>query len=352
MEPMHRLGVAFVLAVAIAGIAAPASDPITQAASRLVEGLPAHRLAEARFAFDDEEREDVRYAPFLLDGVEQGELSDADARRVDELLAASLSARGFEIVRSIRLLEEAVRHKEEQRFGWLYLWGGSRDPGRYFLALFGEPRDDAPWAYRYDGHHVSLNVTLVPGHVPSTSPLFLGAEPRRVPEGSPHAGLRVLGEEEDLARALWASLDATQRARAGLSYRDDRGHMLGQVRRVEPDDPVGLPRGEMDPHQRALLDALVERFAGHWREDIAVARRGEIERSGRDAIHFSWTEADTPEGAFYVRIQGPTLLIEIDNTSDADHVHAVWHGYGTDFGDDLLASHYRREHGVALARLR
>ena len=78
-----------------------------------------------------------------------------------------------------------------------------RDPGRYFVALFGTPSPDAPWGFRYEGHHLSLNLTLAPGAVPASTPLFLGAEPRIVPEGSPEAGARVLGEEEDAARALW-----------------------------------------------------------------------------------------------------------------------------------------------------
>ena len=51
-----------------------------------------------------------------------------------------------------------------------------------------------------------------------------------------------------------------------------------------------------------------------------------------------------PPGAFYFRLQGPRTLIEVDNTTDGDHVHAVWHDSEGDFGDDLLAAHLPREH--------
>ena len=53
-------------------------------------------------------------------------------------------------------------------------------------------------------------------------------------------------------------------------------------------------------------------------------------------------------GAFYWRLSGPRTLIEMDNTTDGDHVHAVWHDARNDFGDDLLAAHYRTSHHLAL----
>jgi hypothetical protein len=51
-----------------------------------------------------------------------------------------------------------------------------------------------------------------------------------------------------------------------------------------------------------------------------------------------------------MRVSGPGLLIEIDNTEGGDHVHAVWHRPGADFGDDLLARHLRTAHGVTMVR--
>ena len=110
----------------------------------------------------------------------------------------------------------------------------------------------------------------------------------------------------------------------------------------------------MDEGARALLDALVERFVGVFDESTAAARRAEIEEAGRDALHFGFAlapaEAGEPRDAFYARVQGPRTLIEIDNTSDGDHVHAVWHDVHGDFGDDLLAAHWRRDHGIVIGQ--
>ncbi len=75
-------------------------------------------------------------------------------------------------------------------------------------------------------------------------------------------------------------------------------------------------------------------------------RRAEL-AAERDALHFAHVESDDPENAFYTRSQGPVTLIEIDNTEDGDHVHAVWDSSAGDFGDDLLARHWRSGHAYA-----
>jgi len=334
------------------GAGEPLEARLAAAAQRLLASLPAEARAQARFAFGDEEREDVRYAPLLLDGARHGELAPEAASRVDELLAVSLSPSGLEKVRRIRALEVAVARKDSRRaFGLGRLVAGFRDPGRYFVAVFGEPDAASPWGYRYEGHHISLNVTVAPGGVAAVTPLFLGAEPRIVPDAGPEAGVQALREEEDLARALYAALPDELRERATLPYAGDREHMLGQVRRVALGEAGGVARGELPPPAQAKLDALVEVFLANFPESVAAARRAEIDAAGRDALRFAWADAPDPPGAFYWRLQGPRTLIEVDNTTDGDHVHAVWHDAAGDFGDDLLAAHYGADHGVDLAAL-
>jgi Protein of unknown function (DUF3500) len=321
---------------------------LTTTAAELRRTLPEDLRAEALYPFEDDEREDIRFAPLLLEGVRHDALPDEAASLAEQLLALSLSPRGLEKTRQIRRNELVVA--KEDAAGWVprFLVERIRDPGRYFVALFGEPADATPWAFRYEGHHLSLNVTVKPGAVPATTPLFLGAQPRVVAAGEPDAGAAVLGEEEAAARALLAALPAALRARATLPYQDDRGLMLGQLRRVALGAGAGVTRGEAPPEAQAHFDRLVEGFTDLFAPEIAAARRAEIDAAGRDALGFAWAEAVEPPGAFYFRLQGPRTLIELDNTTDGDHVHAVWHDVTGDFGDDLLAAHYRREHGLAL----
>jgi hypothetical protein len=341
-----RRACALALSAGVLLAAAARAEPTTEldaAATRLLEALPPEAREALRFPFDSGERGEIRFAPFGLDGLQMGDLDPAQAARVEELLAAGLSASGLEKVRSIRALEEAVRRKDAGSWlGWTRTW--MRDPGRYFLALFGEPGRGAPWGLRFEGHHLSLHLTAAPGRIPASTPLFLGAEPRSVPEGSPGAGVRALGQEEDAARALYHSLDA----RATLPYAAGRELLLGDERSPERPEPVGMARAEMRADQRAALDALLDLYLDNFAAPIAAARRAEIDAAGRDAIRFAWAEADEPPHAFYYRIQGATFLIEVDNTTDGDHLHAVWRDFRGDWGADLLALHYERAHGLAL----
>ncbi len=322
------------------------------AAARLLEALPAGAREDAAFPFDDDEREDIRFAPLLLEGARHGELPDAAASLTEELLALSLGPRGMAKVKQIRLNERAVAAKDAARWMPGFVVRRMRDPGRYFVALFGAPSSATPWGYRYEGHHLSLNLTLAPGVTPASTPLFLGAEPRVVPAGSPEAGARVLGEEEDAARALVAALPPELRARATLAYVDDRGLMLGQLRRVTLGAATGVARGEAPPAAQAQFDALIELFVGNFAAPMAAARSREIDAAGRDALRFAFADASEPPGACYFRLQGPRTLIELDNTTDGDHVHAVWHDNQDDFGADLLALHLRDAHGLALGGVR
>ncbi|MGH7288390.1 MAG: DUF3500 domain-containing protein, partial [Myxococcota bacterium] len=189
----------FATALLLTAVAARAQeDPLATrlagVAARLLEALPEDAREDAAFPFDDDEREDIRFAPLLLEGARHGELPDAAASLTEELLVVSLGPRGMAKVKQIRLNERAVAAKDETRW-WVpgFVVRGMRDPGRYFVALFGAPSPGTPWGYRYEGHHLSLNLTLAPGRAPASTPLFLGAEPRVVPEGSPEAGARVLG---------------------------------------------------------------------------------------------------------------------------------------------------------------
>jgi hypothetical protein len=329
-----------VLALRVA-LAAEAPD-LAAAARNFIEALTAEEREQAIWPFSAAERRDVHYAPVGIDGLQHGKLTDSAYAKAEDVLRSALSPAGHEKVAAIRLLERDVRERETR----LLRPFGLRDPGRYFWAFFGEPSRPMPWAFRYEGHHVSIHVTTIPGKPLASTPLFLGAQPRVAPAGSPSAGVAALAEEERLARALYASLDAGQLALATLPYAADRGHMLGQVARLAAPTPVGLARRAMNAQQRALLDALLEAFAAFWSEPIARARRAEIDRA-RDELSFAFVASDVPEHAFYARVSGPELLIEIDNTEGGDHVHAVWHRPGADFGDDLLARHWAEEHAAA-----
>ena len=79
--------------------------------------------------------------------------------------------------------------------------------------------------------------------------------------------------------------------------------------------------------------------------DVATARMEKIRRAGVEKIAFAWAGESERGKKHYYRVQGPTFLIEFDNTqNDGNHVHSIWRDFKGDFGRDLLREHIKTAH--------
>lgn len=73
----------------------------------------------------------------------------------------------------------------------------------------------------------------------------------------------------------------------------------------------------------------------------------EIEVAGLKNLRFAWigSKEHVSGKPYYYRIQGPTIIIELDNTqNNANHVHSVVRDLNRDFGGDELLQHYKEYH--------
>ena len=340
----------------------------------------------------DVERRRWFYTPADHGGLTVSAQRPAQQQRAMQLLATGLSAAGYVTVASVMGLENVLDHTE----GWVRDWGWERgrDPGRYWLRVFGEPGTDAPWGWRFGGHHVSVNVLVVDRAVVSTTPCFLGADPA----GSALLGgalLRPLAAVEDLARDLVRSLDADRAAAAlltarapsdivganrsrltdgdrhqvlstpelwGKEFAESRLHDLLRTmtdtaeRNAGTDDadhdalaltvtPKGLPASELHTGQREQLRALLDCYLGRVPDELRTGRFADD--AELDAVHLGWAGSTEPGAPHYYRLQAPRLLVEWDNTQrGANHAHSVWRDPEGDFGDDVLAAHRAAHHPV------
>ena len=219
-----------------------------------------------------------------------------------------------------------------------------RDPELYFLSVFGDPGGDAPWGWRFEGHHISLNYTLVEGRMLGSTPLFFGSNPAEVRHGV-REGLRALKEEEDLGRQLLHELDGAQKAVAVVSNEAPGDILTTNVPYVRGEvEPEGLGSVEMTAAQRDILNALVEVYVRRMPEAVADA---EWARLGGDlaSARFTWAGGAERGDPHYYRVQGASFLAEYDNVqNEANHIHAVWRDLTNDFGEDILRKHYREGH--------
>ena len=315
-------------------------DRVARAARAFVRSLDPDRRAIAAFPFDSDERENWHYIPRPRAGLKRGDMTQRQQDDADALTAASLSAAGIRKARSI-MAHETILGDLETSAGTLRF---DRSPGLYHFSVFGQPGGSDPWGWQVDGHHLSLNTTVVEGRKISVTPSFFGANPAVVPRG-PHNGLRILREEEDAGRSLLESLDAEQIYQCTIYPAAPPDIITRASRRARIEPAVGLPASAMTADQRERLVRLIEVYVKRSPEDAAAEQMRKIHDAGLQLIRFGWAGSRYRGQAHYYRVHGPTFLIEYDNTQDrANHIHAVWRDMEGDFGADLLREHYREAH--------
>jgi hypothetical protein len=309
------------------------------AAQRFVDTLEPG--VQAKYLFQDAERGNFHFFPVSRRGVPLKQLKEGQRHHALALMSATLSHDGNQKALTIMSLGDYL--KETDKTPNIH-----RDSDQYHITIFGTPSPDGTWGYRFEGFHLSLNVTIVRGRWIAVTPSFIGAIPATVPDG-PRKGLQVLEQETELGRALAASFTAEQR-KAGFGKIPDfltetvGGFVTGNKRKLERGKPRGLAASEMTADQRENLMKLVRTHIGRLRKELADQDLARIQRGGVDKIHFQWAGGLKAGEAHHYLIQGPTFLIEYDNTQDgANHVHCIYRDFDNDFGDTLV-EHYQKQH--------
>jgi hypothetical protein len=156
---------------------------------------------------------------------------------------------------------------------------------------------------------------------------------------------RPLAPEEDLGRALLDALGPAGRAAAVVSDRAPDDIRTATAPRADHVlEPLGVSAATLGPTPRALLSQLVALYLDRLPAEIAGQQAARI---AGGPLHFAWEGPVTPGARHYYRVQGDDLLIEYDTTDDGNHAHTVLRRPRSDFGDDILAAHYRDAHVTA-----
>jgi hypothetical protein len=342
MKIAHRLTVVAVCLAVSAGAAlyqAQGVPELAASADAFLASLDADQSAKARFDFNDEERLNWHFIPRERNGLPLKEMQPHQQSLVHAMMSAALGYEGVMKATTIMSLEDVLRQVEgpSGRF--------NRDPELYFVSIFGEPSTEGTWAWRIEGHHLAVNVTMRNGQVLASSPMFMGSNPSEVLEG-PRAGLRALGADEDRGRDLLNALDANQRGTAVIMDTAPRDIITGNALEASIEGgAAGLAASDMTDAQQALLRLLIGEYTGRMAQGIETETWGAIEDSGFDNVHFAWAGGSERREGHYYRVEGPTFLIEYDNTQNQNnHVHSVFRDYRNDFGGDTLRAHYEAYH--------
>ncbi len=211
-----------------------------------------------------------------------------------------------------------------------------RDPELYFVTIFGKPLGPRQVGLEDRGASPLAQLRARRRQDRRGHAGLLRRQPAEVRQG-PRQGLRTLADREDRALRLVQALDRRPAQEGDLRREGSRRKSARPTRpNRRPTPAVGIAYAELNGDQRAMLRALVESYAADMPIEVAKAWLDEIASAGTDAVRFAWAgPADRSQGHAY-RVQGPTFLIEFNNTqNDANHIHSVWRNMLGDFGIPL-----------------
>ncbi|WP_282136185.1 DUF3500 domain-containing protein [Seonamhaeicola maritimus] len=302
---------------------------------KFLDCLNTEQLKKVSLPFDDTSRTSWHFLPSTMyprEGITLKELNKDQEAVFFKMLTHFLSESGYNKTTKIIDLENVlVELGGDPKF---------RDAKAYYIAIYGNPREDKIWAWSFEGHHVSLNFT-VKDHKISASPRFFGSNPAIVKEGS-RKGERTLHREEKLAYLLMMSLSDEQKKE--VIFRDTAypDIVTSNSTTVTPLEPVGIKATKLNDEQKVKLKAILYQYLRDLPDKLAQARESKIHNEEFNDILFAWAGSAKKGEPHYYRIQGKTFLIELDNTqNNANHIHCVWRDFDGDFGRDIIREHYK-----------
>jgi hypothetical protein len=315
------------------------STVMVQAAQHFLDSLSPEQKERAQYKFEDEERFDWHFIPKTRKGLAIREMMPQQREMATALLAAGLSQTGLIKAENIMSLDQVLLLMEQGAGPW-------RDPQNYYVTVFGDPKQEGTWGYRFEGHHISQNYTIVNGRVVD-APSFFGANPAEVRQG-PRKGLRTLAAEDDYGYEMVNSLDDQQKQTAIVDKTAYKDIITMASRQAALNgQPNGLSAAKMNADQYDKLVSLVEVYADNVPPQMAEARVQMARSTPKTEMYFAWSGSTQRGDLHYYRVQSPAFLIEFDDTQNGgNHIHSVWRDYKDDWGMDLLKAHYQASHNV------
>ena len=251
------------------------------------------------------------------------------------MLQSFLSPAGYQRTQNIMSFEYVLKEMEPN--------STTRIPENYFVSLYGNAGKDSVWAFKFTGHHLALNFTVVDGELAFT-PFFFGSNPGEIKEGT-KKGMRIIIDEEDLAFKLVNSLNDAQKKTTLFKSEAFADIVSSNSAHVSSMEPVGILLGDMNNDQKNLVNKIMVAYLSSMPQRLANMRMKLVATEDKNEIRFGWAGGLVKGVPHYYRIQGKTFLIEFDNTqNNANHIHLVWRDFNGDYGEDLLKEHYQHDH--------
>lgn len=300
-----------------------------------VNSLDSSQKAKSVFEFDEMSRYDWHFFPASMiprTGIAIKDLNSTQKENFYALLKTYLSDNGYTKAKDIISNEDLLKELEPNN--------PNRISEYYFVTIYGNPATDSIWGWKFTGHHLSLNFTIINNQL-AFAPFFFGIYPAEIKDGT-NKGKRIIKEEEDLGFELINSFTKEQKSKAIFQLRAFTEIVTTNAEQVSPLPSVGIVAKDMTPQQKITLNKLIVAYLSSMPDGIAKFRMRRIAIEDLNEMRFGWAGGLVRGEPHYYRLQGITFLMEFDNTqAKANHIHTVWRDFDGDFGADLLREHYQ-----------
>jgi len=335
-----KFSILFIISCLIQSACLSQSNSIEGIANDFINSLDDQQRIKVLYDFPNNERYNWHFIPKSdRKGISLIELTNEQKKKAFALLKTCLGSTGYSKATDIIELENVLRALENRSDN------GIRNPGKYYIILFGKPKEKDIWGWRFEGHHISFSFSTKDNELVSGTPGFLGANPAIVQTG-PQKGKQVLREETELGFELLHSLTTQQLQTAVVSSEAPHEIITFASRKARIDSKEGIRYDAMTKEQKAIFMKLIQLYINRYTKLFADTMMKELNEAGLNDLRLVWAGAQQPGSTpYYYRIQGPTIIIEYDNSqNNANHIHTVVRDLVHDFGGDELLEHYKKNH--------
>lgn len=322
------------------------TEAVRQAATAFLDALTPAQRQKVLFAVDDIKwRKWMNIDPYVRYSLGFEEMNAPQREAALNMMAVSLSAKGFQLSRDIMRLNHTLGELNDHDFVYFGEW-------KYWIAIMGRPSKDKPWGWQIDGHHLIINYFVLGDQVVMT-PTFMGSEPA-VAESGRYQGVAVLQAEQDQGLAMIRALTQEQRQQAILHPAKVDDYNLAEAFKDNLVlDYAGIPASALTCKQQTQMLKLLQLYIDNMAEGHAKVKMEEVAQYLNES-YFAWIGGTEPNAVFYYRIQSPVILVEFDHqfpvglrqlvnpsVPTRQHIHTVVRTpNGNDYGKDLLRQHY------------
>ncbi|NAS12002.1 DUF3500 domain-containing protein [Poritiphilus flavus] len=330
------------------------TEEIVSATEEFLNTLNAEQQVLVQYQLQDSTRTKWTNFPVGMvsrPGLQFGSLSEESKIKFHQLLLTFLSSQGYLKTTSIMKLDDilnegtalALERKQISQRTYKEIMSLEWDYDNFYISLWNVPDMIDPWGLKFEGHHLSINLTMASTEI-SMTPLFMGADPAEV-TSTKFAGLRVLSKEEDYGIALINSMDSHQKEIATLSQEVPADIITNPQDNKRITEYYGISADQLTEVQQKLLVRLIKEYINNLEENKATEALRKLNRSGPENIFFAWIGSYERKQPHYYLIHSPDYIIEYDNVgfqNDGNHIHTIWREKKNDFGEDILRQHYKR----------